>query len=227
MVWCIWRVVSEARMSIIMLIELPSSSSATTEPLPLSLFTNLYISYVIRFDGDAHTIRILRGEYRHNHDLIQPTFLISSTTLLAAAFLRPNTPSASSVFLYFLFISVNREESSHPHLYTDPETEKTETTTTSATFDFKTTEQERDHWKEKYDEVRDLFEDAKMEVGESPVFLLGFFSLDRRVRLCIREGGRKAGGDRLTDLGLSFLLSMVLVVIVRHRLCSDDALLVA
>jgi hypothetical protein len=34
-------------------------------------------------------------------------------------------------------------------------------------FDFKTTEQERDHWKEKYDEVRDLFEDAKMEVGES------------------------------------------------------------
>jgi hypothetical protein len=34
-------------------------------------------------------------------------------------------------------------------------------------FDFKTPEQERDHWKEKYDEVRDLFEDAKMEVGES------------------------------------------------------------
>lgn len=31
---------------------------------------------------------------------------------------------------------------------------------------FGTIEEERDHWKDKYDEVRDLLEDAKMEVGE-------------------------------------------------------------
>ena len=32
---------------------------------------------------------------------------------------------------------------------------------------FDTIEQERDHWKDKYDEVRDMLEEAKMEVGES------------------------------------------------------------
>jgi len=96
--------------------------------------------------------------------------------------------------LLFLFISrPRRAESLNPHLYTDLEkTEASPTTTNSAMFE--TTEQERDHWKEKYDEVRDLFEDAKMEVGESSLccqsFSLVVFSMDRRVRLCIREGGR-------------------------------------
>lgn len=188
----------------------------------------------------SSNLMVIRYDHSTGHT-IRPRPQITYTSHLInyhSARCLPTTDNPIRLLL-FLFISrPRRAESLNPHLYTDLEkTEASPTTTNSAMFE--TTEQERDHWKEKYDEVRDLFEDAKMEVGESPVFLLGFSPwiaaygwVDGRVEERRKKGRREAdrgggSGDRLTDLSLSFFLSMVLVAVVRHRLCLDDALLVA
>jgi hypothetical protein len=159
----------------------------------LTLFTRRTSGPLLnRLDDDTNTPS-------STGNTLQPqTHRISSSSPLL-----PTTPSVSSLFpLYSSHSLADREEPPHPHTELETETETEASPTTSPTFDFKTPEQERDHWKEKYDEVRDLFEDAKMEVGESLSKTL--FSL----------GLEKAGGKKDRRKGTGEDHGVVVIVLL-------------